>query len=148
MVSEISTGGLLLIFIGAPIIEEAFKPIGVYLALVKWPYALRSRQYRALLCAGSGLVFGMLEALTYLYVYAPHHTHAFFVYRVTVPLAVHSVASYTVGLGLDRRIVGVVNRSDPLPKRTRNFYLAGVAIHAAFNTIALALWFAGYLDFR
>jgi hypothetical protein len=33
---EVGSGGILLgVFIGAPVIEEAFKPIGVYLALVK-----------------------------------------------------------------------------------------------------------------
>jgi RsiW-degrading membrane proteinase PrsW (M82 family) len=148
-VSEVRAGGLVLgIFIGAPIIEEAFKPIGVYLALVKWPQALRSRLYTALLCAGGGLVFGILEALVYLYVYVPDHTHRFELYRLTIPLAIHAVASYTVGLGLDRRIVGVVNRGDPLPKQTRNFYLAGVAIHATFNITVTILAVAGLVEFQ
>ena len=147
-VSEVGSGGILLgVFIGAPVIEEAFKPIGVYLSLVKWPEVLRSQMFIALLCAGGGLVFGILEALTYLYVYVPEHTTRFKLYRLTIPLALHAVASYTVGLGLDQRIVGVVNRGDPLPKRTRNFYLAGVGMHATFNISVTILSVSGLVDF-
>jgi RsiW-degrading membrane proteinase PrsW (M82 family) len=147
-ISEVGAGGILLgVFIGAPVIEEAFKPIGVYLSLVKWPDALRNQLYIALLCAAAGLIFGILEAIVYLYVYVPDHSARFKLYRLTIPLALHAVASYTVGLGLDRRIVGVVNRGDPLPKRTRNFYLAGVGLHAAFNTGVTILSVAGFVDF-
>ena len=147
-VSEVGSGGLLLgVFIGAPVIEEAFKPIGVYLSLVKWPQVLHNQLFIALLCAAGGLVFGILEAIVYLYVYVPDHSSRFKLYRLTIPLALHAVASYTVGLGLDRRIVGVVNRGDPLPKRTRNFYLAGVGIHATFNTSVTILSLSGLVDF-
>ena len=148
-VSEVRAGGLLLgVFIGAPVIEEALKPIGVYLSLVKWPEALHSRLYTALLCAGGGLVFGIIEALVYLYVYVPDHTRRFELYRLTIPLAVHALASYTVGLGLDRRIVGVVNRGDPLPRETRSFYVAGVAIHAIFNTTVTMIAVVGLVNFQ
>lgn len=148
LISEVGSGGILLgVFIGAPVIEEAFKPIGVYLALVKWPDALHNQLYIALLCAAAGLVFGILEAIVYLYVYVPDHSARFKLYRLTIPLALHAVASYTVGLGLDRRIVGVVNRGDPLPKRTRNFYLAAVAMHATFNIGVTILDVTNVVDF-
>ena len=78
----------------------------------------------------------------------PDHTRRFELYRLTIPLAVHTLASYTVGLGLDRRIVGVVNRGDSLPKETRNFYVAGVAIHAIFNTTVTIIAVAGLVDFQ
>jgi hypothetical protein len=119
----------------------------VYLSLVRWPEALRNQLYIALLCAGAGLVFGILEALVYLYVYVPDHSSRFKLYRLTIPLALHAVASYTVGLGLDRRIVDTVNRGAPLPSRTRNFYFAGVAIHAIFNTSVVILDLTNAVDF-
>ena len=49
---------ILLPFIGAPLIEEALKPSGIYLALLWWPRALRSQLLTALFCALSGLPFG------------------------------------------------------------------------------------------
>ncbi|MEO8456276.1 MAG: PrsW family glutamic-type intramembrane protease [Chloroflexota bacterium] len=143
-----STGLILGAFLGAPIIEEAFKPIGVFLALVRWPDAFSSHLFTAILCGLAGLVFGILEALVYLYVYVPDHTNRFKIYRLTIPLAVHTIASFTVGLGLDRRIVDVVNKGTPLPRRTRNCYLAGVGIHALFNTTVTIIAVAGLVDFN
>jgi hypothetical protein len=40
--------GLLLPFIGAPIIEEALKPSGIVRMLLWWPLILRSQLYTAL----------------------------------------------------------------------------------------------------
>ena len=147
-VGELQTGGALLLpFIGAPVIEEAFKPIGLYLSLVRWPRALASRLYRALLCAGAGIVFGLSESTVYVYLYAPDHPGWYPWFRFTVPVALHAVASFTVGLGLDWRVVEWVNRGTRLPKRTGNFYVAGVLLHAAYNTAAVVLAIFGVFDF-
>jgi hypothetical protein len=145
---EIRSGGFLLLpIVGAPVIEEAFKPIGVYLGLVRWPNALKNRLYVALLCAGAGIVFGLLESTMYVFVYARDHPDWYPYFRYTVPVALHAVASFTVGLGLDRGVVDWVNRGAPLPSRTRRFYIAGVTIHAIYNTTAIILALAGVLDF-
>jgi len=58
-----TTTYILLPFLGAPIIEEALKPSGLYLALLWWPRALTSQLFTAMLCALSGLVFGVIEGL-------------------------------------------------------------------------------------
>jgi RsiW-degrading membrane proteinase PrsW (M82 family) len=141
-----SGGGILLIVLGAPIAEEALKPIGVYFSLVRWPQALTSRLHRALLCAGAGVVFGLIESATYVFVYAPDHPDWYPLFRFTIPVMLHAIASFTVGLGVDRGIVDWANHGTPPPKRTRNLYLAGVAIHATYNTIAVVLWLAGVWD--
>jgi RsiW-degrading membrane proteinase PrsW (M82 family) len=142
-----SGGGLLLIFLGAPIIEEAMKPIGVYLALIRWPEALTSRLYRAVLCAISGLVFGLIESAVYVLVYATDAPDWYPVFRFTIPVSLHMIASFTVGLGLDRGIVRWVNHGGRLPRKTRNFYFGGVAIHAIYNTSAVILALSGVFDF-
>ena len=54
-VQEFQAG--LLIFIGAPMIEEALKPAGIYILLIRWPQALRGRLYTAVLAGISGLSF-------------------------------------------------------------------------------------------
>jgi hypothetical protein len=145
--SEVRSGGLLLLPLGAPIIEEAFKPIGVYLGFVRWPAALTNRLYVALLCAGAGIVFGLVESTMYVFVYATDQGDWYPYFRYTIPVALHGIASFTVGLGLDRTIVDWVNRGAPFPKRTRRFYLAGVTIHGIYNSTAVILAVSGVLDF-
>ena len=139
-------GGPLLIFLGAPIIEEAMKPIGVFLALVRWPRALTNRLYRAVLCAGAGLVFGLIESTLYVLIYADDAPDWFPIFRFTVPVTLHMVASFTVGLGLNYRITEWVNRGTKLPTRTIVFYALGVGIHAVYNTIAVILSLSGVFD--
>ena len=59
MIQELRAGGFLLLpFLGAPIIEEGLKPLGVYILLIRWPHLLRGRLYTALLAALAGLTFG------------------------------------------------------------------------------------------
>jgi len=143
-VQELQTGGLLLLpFLGAPIIEELVKPSGVYLLLARWPRLLRGQLHTALLAAAAGLSFGLVEALVYVKVYVPDAPAWFVTYRFTLPLILHATASFIVGLGINRGLLDWARRGSPLPKATRNFYLAGIGLHAAFNTIGTVLWFAG-----
>jgi len=55
-------------------------------------------------------------------------------------------ASFIYGLGIDQGLMDWAARGAPLPKRTRNLYIAAVCLHAAFNTTAVVLWALGYLD--
>ena len=146
-VQEVQTGGLLLLpFLGAPIIEELVKPSGVYLLLARWPRLLRGRLHTALLAAVAGLSFGVVEAVVYVTLYVPDPPTWFVTYRFTLPLFMHAAASFIVGLGINRGLLDWASRGAPLPKSTRNFYLAGIGLHAAFNTVAMALSIAGVFD--
>ena len=140
-------GFLLLPFLGAPIIEEALKPSGLYLTLLWWPRALNNQLYTAILCSISGLVFGVIESLVYVTVYVEDPSDGFILYRFTVTLALHAVASFVVGLGINQRILDWAAGRSKLPKSSRNFYIAGVAIHAIYNTTAVILSITGVLDF-
>lgn len=71
----------------------------------------------------------------------------FILYRFTVTLALHAVASFVVGLRINRRILDWAAGRTKLPKDSRNFYIAGVAIHAIYNTTAVILSVAGVIDF-
>ena len=146
-VQEVQTGGLLLLpFLGAPIIEELVKPCGVYLLLARWPRLLRGRLHTASLAALGGLSFGLVEAVVYLEVYVSDPPDWFVTYRLTLPLILHTTASFIVGLGINRGLLDWAGRGAPLPKATRNFYLAGIGLHAAFNTTVTALLLAGVFD--
>ena len=75
---EAQAGGYLLLpFVGAPIIGEGVKPLGVYILLLRWPRLLRNQLYTALLCDFAGLTFGVIESLVYVYVYASNPSDAF-----------------------------------------------------------------------
>lgn len=145
---ELQSGiGILLVVLAAPVIEEALKPGGIYLLLLFWPYALRGRLHTALLCAISGAVFGVVESLIYVEVYYPDGSNAFVLFRFTVTPVMHALASFIVGYGLTREIVDWANGKASLPAFTRNCFLAGIGLHALYNTAAVVLGLLGVLDF-
>ncbi len=146
---EFQAGGFLLLpVLGAPIIEEALKPVGVYLLQVRWPRLLLGRLHTGLLAGLAGLTFGVIEALVYVYVYVEDPSDSFVTYRFTLPLVLHTTCSMLVGLGITRSVVSWANGENPLPKSSRNLYIAAVAIHAAYNTLAIVLALTGVVDFE
>ncbi len=138
----------LLPFIGAPLIEEALKPSGIYLALLWWPRALRSQLFTAVLCALSGLVFGIIESLVYVTLYVDNPSDEFIVFRFSVPLGLHAACSYLVGLGLSQRVIDWAAGRAALPRSSRNFYVAAVVIHGTYNLTAVVLSISGVIDFN
>jgi RsiW-degrading membrane proteinase PrsW (M82 family) len=143
-----TTTYILLPFLGAPIIEEALKPSGIYLALLWWPRALKSQLFTAVLCALSGLVFGVIESFVYVTLYVEDPSDEFIVFRFSVPLGLHAACSYLVGLGLNQRVIDWAAGRSKLPRASRNLYIAAVALHGAYNTIAVILAISGVLDFE
>ncbi|HEU4759802.1 MAG TPA: PrsW family glutamic-type intramembrane protease [Dehalococcoidia bacterium] len=141
-----SANFLLLPFLGAPIIEEVFKPAGVYLLLIRWPHLLRGRLHTAALAALAGLAFGLVEAVVYITVYVSEPSGWFVVYRFSLPLVLHTTASFIVGLGINQGLLAWVRGGSPMPKASRNLYVAAIALHAAFNITATALAWSGVLN--
>jgi RsiW-degrading membrane proteinase PrsW (M82 family) len=148
LVTEIRTGGIFIFFVGAPIIEEAMKPLGIYILLAKWPYVLRGRLYTAFLTALSGLSFGIIEALVYVYIYVPDAPDWFVTYRFTAPIMLHVTASFIFGLGIDRRLLDWAVGRGGFPRLTLRLYGVAVLLHAVFNVTAGALVVTGVLDFN
>lgn len=147
VVQEVRAGGLLLLpFVGAPIIEELLKPAGVYILLVRWPHLLRGQLHTAFLAALAGLSFGVIEALVYVNVYVSDRPDWFVTYRFTVAVLLHLTASFIVGLGINQGLLAWARGGSPLPRASRNFYIAAIALHAAFNAVAAALVLSGVLD--
>jgi RsiW-degrading membrane proteinase PrsW (M82 family) len=139
---------VLLPFIGAPLIEEALKPSGIYLALLWLPRALRSQLFTAVLCALSGLVFGIIESLVYVTLYVDNPSDEFIVFRFSVPLGLHAACSYLVGLGLNQRVIDWAAGRTKLPRTSRNLYIAAVVIHGMYNLTAVILSVSGVIDFN
>ena len=150
LVSEIQRGGgfvVLPIIIGAPMIEEAMKPAGVYIALIKWPQALRSQLHIAVLCALGGLVFGLVESWVYVNVYVDDATDTFIRFRYTVPVAMHVLSSFVYGWGVNRSVIDWAAGRGRIAKSTRRAYIAAAVIHGTYNLMAIVLAVAGVLDF-
>jgi RsiW-degrading membrane proteinase PrsW (M82 family) len=136
----------LLPFVGAPLIEEALKPAGIYVILLRWPHVLRGYLHTAVLAALAGLVFALIESLIYVTVYVSDPSDTYIRIRFTLPVALHMTASFLVGLGLDRRVIDWCAGRAAFPRRARNFYIAGVAVHAIYNTTVVILSLTGVLD--
>lgn len=150
LVSEVQRGGgfvVLPIIVAAPMIEEAMKPAGVYIALIKWPHALRNALHIAILCALGGLVFGLIESWVYVNVYVENPTDSFIRFRYTVPVAMHVIASFVYGLGLNRSIIDWANGRGRIDRSTRRAYITAAVIHGSYNFMAIVLSVAGVLDF-
>jgi len=128
------------------VIEEIFKPIGVYLGQVWLPQALRSCLYTAFLAALGGIAFGLIESWVYVNIYVDDPSDDYRLFRYTVPVALHATASFVVGFGVTRGVVEWVNGRAKLPRSSRNFYIGGVALHSVYNTTAVVLSLAGVFD--
>ena len=127
--------------------EEGLKPSGVYLLLGKWPHLLRSRLYTAYLAALGGLSFGIAESIIYLTVYFPEHSAGLVLYRFTVPLAVHALASFIAGFGINQRLLASVRGEVPFLSGNWKFFIAAIALHAVYNIGATVASLSGLLKF-
>jgi RsiW-degrading membrane proteinase PrsW (M82 family) len=133
-------GVLLGPFVAAPIIEESLKPSGLYLLLAKWPQALSGRFHTALLSALAGLVFGLIENVIYLSLYFPEHTHQLVIVRYTGGLALHTVASFIVGLGINQKLIAAAKGEIPMFAANKRFFVTAIGLHSAYN-IAVVVFF-------
>jgi hypothetical protein len=144
IVQEVRAGGFILLpIVGAPVIEEALKPTGVYILLARWPFVLRSQLFTAVLSALAGLTFGVIEAIVYVTLYTDNPPDWFVTYRFTLPLVIHTTGSFIVGLAINPSLFDWAQGRAPLSKRTRNLYFTAMGLHGIFNTVALALSLAG-----
>lgn len=123
-------------FVAGPLIEEALKPSGVYLLLVKHPYLLHSQLFTAGLSALGGLAFGLIESLVYVTVYVDDPSPAYTVFRFTVPVGLHVIASFIFGLGIDRRLIIWARGEMPLKATGWRFFVAAIALHSLYNITA------------
>jgi RsiW-degrading membrane proteinase PrsW (M82 family) len=108
---------------------------------------LRGQLHVAFLAAVGGLSFALVESLVYIFVYFPGHSNEFVIYRFTVTPAIHMLASFTVGLGINRGVLDWAWRGTPPPRSSIVFFATGVGIHAAYNTTVVVLSLTNFFDF-
>lgn len=137
IIQELSQGSLLVAFVAGPMIEEAMKPCGVYLLLVRWPQVLTSRIYTAFLAALGGLSFAVVENIIYLQLYFPEHTQTLVVFRYSACLAMHIVCSFILGFGINQKLLASVRGEFSLLKGNKKFFFTPMIIHSLFNIMAV-----------
>jgi len=136
-----------LLLLAPPIAEEILKPVGLYVFLFRWPSALKGQFTIAALAALSGVIFGLIESTVYVTVYAPDLSRAFFVYRFTVNVILHAAFSFTAGLGINRSLIDWATARQPFPKSSLGAFITAMALHLAYNLVAITLEATGVLDF-
>jgi RsiW-degrading membrane proteinase PrsW (M82 family) len=137
---EWTRGVWLLVVLVAPAIEEICKPIAIVLMLEKRPHWLRSGTEVVLLALVGSAVFSTLENVIYIYVYAPGEGLAFAVFRFTVCLGMHLIATavFAVGLAKMWRTIRRTGRAFDIDYCFK-YYVAAVVIHAAYNATVTIL---------
>ena len=145
---ELLHGVWMVVVLVGPAIEEACKPIGVILMLEKFPHWLRSRKQVLLLAVLGALVFATLENLVYVHFYHPTGGPGFVAFRYAVCTSVHVAATAVFGAGLAKmwRRIRQTGGSFDIDVIFR-YYVAAVAIHAAYNTTVLILEHTDLLKF-
>ena len=138
---------LLIVFVGAPMIEEIVKPMGVYVFMIRWPHVLRNRLHIATLVMVSGVGFGLIESLVYVTLYVPDHSQEFFIYRFTVTIGLHAAASFIAGLGVSSKLIDWANGEAEFPRAARFAFLGAIGLHAAYNITVTILDLTDVLNF-
>ena len=137
--AELPVLGVLAAWLWAPVIEEVFKPTGIYILLVKWPGTLSSRFFTALLSALAGVTFGLLESTVYMTIYFPVHTQEELVFRFTVPVMLHTLTSFIFGLGINEKLLTSFRSGGPFHFSNWVFFLGAILTHSLYNVTVTVL---------
>lgn len=144
--TELLYGSFLVAFVGAPIIEEALKPSGVYLLLVKRPRALRNQVYTAALSALAGIAFALIENAVYLNIYYGYLNRnqgepsaTLVLWRYTVCVAVHAVCSFIFGLGINQRLLASAKGETRFLSSGKRFFITAMVLHGLYNITVVVL---------
>jgi len=136
--------GFLAITVTAPVVEEMTK-----IALLLWlverkPWLLPGRTATVLAGLLSGAVFGAIENVIYLNVYFPDRAAEIAPWRWFATAPMHAVASALAAVGVARMWSAVMRGRAPARLAIAYPWIVGaMALHGAFNAMALVLGWAG-----
>lgn len=127
----------------APIIEEAVKPAAIYYLQARHPHLLRNQFMTACLSGLSGLSFGLLESLVYIYVYVDDPSPSFIIIRLALTPLLHAFFSFIVGWGINQRLIDSANGKVPFLDGSKRYYVTAMALHATYNLTVMILAITG-----
>ena len=136
VIREIRYFSYILVFVAAPMIEEALKPTGLYLVLVLWPFVLSGRRvYTALLSGLAGLTFALIENIFYLKIYFPEHPPELVYFRYTAGIGIHVVCSFILGFGINEKLLSSIKGEIPFLQGNKKFFFIPMLLHSLYNII-------------
>jgi hypothetical protein len=83
----------------------------------------------------------------YLFIYFPEHTAELVVWRYTIALGMHVIASFIVGFGINGRLLASVKGELPLMQGNLKFFAGGISLHSLYNITATVLVGSGIISF-
>lgn len=132
--------GLLAMLVLGPVIEEIMKTAAAYYVVEVRPYLFRSAGQIAICVLVGGLAFAAIENLLYIYVYLDDPSPGLIRWRWTVCVGLHMGCSCIAGMGLMRVWRDGLRRcARPRLTLAFPFMAAAMAIHGAYNAVALGL---------
>ena len=141
-------GFVLAAVVVAPLVEELGKAAAPLITLERWPYRFASGAQPVLVCVASGLVFAAIENLLYLHVYVRDPSPALAAWRWSVCTALHVGCSLIAGLGLRRVwLAARAGCSRPDISGASAYLITAIALHGAYNAVALVLQGSSLLSF-
>ena len=84
-------------------------------------------------------VEGLLAAGARVSVYADDPTSSYVLFRYTVPVAMHAIASAIFALGITPRLLASARGEVPFLSGSWPFFAVAVGLHSAYNITAVAL---------
>jgi RsiW-degrading membrane proteinase PrsW (M82 family) len=137
--AEFFHGSILPAYIGAPIIEEALKPSGIYLILARWPRALRNQLYTSFLAALGGICFAVIENLVYLNIYIDNPAYQLIFWRYTAGIGVHALCSFIFGWGINQKLMASIKGETKFLSFGKRFFFSAMALHSLYNIAVTVL---------
>ncbi len=133
-------GGIVVICVIGPIIEEIMKASAILWIVEKRPYFFTSR-LQILICAlASGFCFAVIENFLYLNVYIADPTPTIILVRWTACVALHVGCTLIAGWGLSRVWRRTMNSSTrPDIRKASPYLMAAATVHGLYNTSAVLL---------
>ncbi len=137
-----ASGGVLLLVLFGPMIEEVMKLAAPSYIVEAHPYLFRARWQIIFVAAGSGLGFSAVENLLYIHVYIKDPSPEIIAWRWSVCVAMHVACSIVASLGLARAWSHAM-RHHLKPDITRgvSLLITAIVIHGTYNAFAIALQF-------
>ena len=139
---------LLMVTVVVPVTEEVMKVSAALWVVEKRPFWFKSIGQILLCTLVSGILFGVIENLLYLYVYIPDAAPSLARWRWTVCVGLHMNCSFVAGVGVARIWYNAIREQHrPLLGLGMPWFFIAIAGHGLYNLTVTLAEMSGWLQF-